>query len=162
ALATNPRLAEKFEALADYAELRDWDRTTRLLLQLFEADDVLVPVVRKAPGQKDVRVLVGLHAEARARLAGLAAEGKEAYRRKASAEAARLLAEARKDRDTIKLDAVARRFPDTPAAAEALEELAVRHARDGHYQFSALYFRRLAEQRGPEQWTPEAQLEAAT
>src|SRR5262249_5307126 len=135
--------------------------TTILLLQLFAADDALVPLTERGPGSREVKRLVSLRSEARRRLAELPPEGREAYRTAANAEASRLLAEARKEKDAGKLAAVADRFPFTDAAADALQELALRDARAGHYRFAALYFRKLREQRVADLWDSSVLLEAA-
>jgi outer membrane protein assembly factor BamB/tetratricopeptide (TPR) repeat protein len=160
-LKTEPRFAARFRDLADAADARDWERTTAVLLQLFAADDALVPLVEPGPGGREVRRLAALRAEARRRLAELPSDGRDAYRAKAGAEAARALADARADGSPARLAAVASRFPYTDAAADALQEMALREARAGHGAFAALHFRRLREQRALDRWSPETLFEAA-
>jgi outer membrane protein assembly factor BamB/tetratricopeptide (TPR) repeat protein len=161
-LPTDARAGRHLDAARDYIAARDWETATDALQRLLDReDDVFVLVTRKGADGREVRIMASARNEARSVLATLPPDGREYYRLKYGTVAARLLTDARDDKDVARLAAIAGRFPLTEAAVEALNDAAALTFEAGHVHLAGAYHRKLLDVRPAEKWSDAVLFQAA-
>jgi outer membrane protein assembly factor BamB len=148
---TDERLAEKLTDAAEAFRKHEWDRAFRLIQQVLDAEDAVVPRGDK-PGE-----WVGSRAEAVRLLAELSPDDRGRYSKAQRDDAAALM-----KGDDRRLAEVVRRFLFTDAGAEALEQLANLHLAAGRPHLAAGCYAQLLSHKAPAQWTTEVLFQAAT
>jgi outer membrane protein assembly factor BamB len=119
---------QNLELLPDYMGGDGWPTAIQILQEMLDGDeDVFVPVSRTGADGKKVTAWVGARAEALRLLASLPAEGRLAHDKVAKPRAKALLESARTKGDWRVVKEVARRYPLTPAGAEAVKLLGIHH-----------------------------------
>jgi outer membrane protein assembly factor BamB len=145
-LQADAPLVRKLDAARDYLRAQAWAEATHVLQELLDSpEDVVVGVKRAGADGKAALRWTGVRAEAARLLGDLPAGGRESYATRYGPRAAGLLAEARRDGDVDLLAEVARHYPYTAAAAEALAALGAYHLDRGHDTLAAVCFGRLLD-----------------
>jgi outer membrane protein assembly factor BamB len=147
-LPTDRQVKRRLEAAADYLKAESWGDAVRLLqLVLDGREDVFIPVRRAG---KPAAQWVSARAEALRLFGTLPPPALEFYQVQYGGQAKARLEEGRSRGDPQLLDEVARRYPYTAAAPEAMNLLATYHLDRGRFELAAFYFNRLLERQPAE------------
>jgi outer membrane protein assembly factor BamB len=145
-LRAEAALVRKLDVARDYIRAESWAEAAHVLQELLDSpEDALVAEKRAGEGGGEGTCWTGLRAEAARLLGALPAAGREAYATMYGPRARALLAESRRNGDMDLVAEVPRRYPNTPAAAEATGLLGDYHLDRAHATLAAVCFGRLLE-----------------
>jgi outer membrane protein assembly factor BamB len=145
-LRADPLLVRKLDAARDYLRAEAWDEAIHVLQDVLDdPEDALVCVKRPGKDGREAACWTGARGEAARLLGTLPSGGREVYATRYGPRAQALLAEARRNDDADRVAEVARRYPHTAAAAEAVALLAAYHLDRGHAALAAVSFERLLD-----------------
>ncbi len=166
-LPTDRKIKQRLEhAEDDYIRKQEWEQACRLLQSVLDGkeegkEDVFVQVRRKGANNQEKVRWVSARAEANRLLGTMPSNGLEVYELLYSAEAKRLLTDAKAKGDPQLLAEVAQLFFHTKAGAEATDLLGTYHLDRGNAIVSALCYKRLLLREGADQLSPLTLFKAA-
>jgi outer membrane protein assembly factor BamB/tetratricopeptide (TPR) repeat protein len=160
-LPLDSKKAPLLEAAADHIKNKKWEEAIRILQALLDLQgDVFTALKQQDASSKDATRIVSVRHEANRLLATMPAEGREAYEKLYTVEAARLLTKAKAGPDLPLLAEVSRRFFHTEPGAEATQLWAIEQADEGSCVGASLAFERVLERRPLNLWPPESLFKA--
>jgi outer membrane protein assembly factor BamB len=142
-LRADATLVRKLEAARHALDRESWAEAAYTLQALLDGgEDTLVQVPCPGGEAKGGPLWTGIRTEAARLLGAMPSAGREVYLRRCGPHSRALLAEAREKRAPHLFAEIARRYPHTPAGAEALALLGLYHLDRGHDTLAACYFAR--------------------
>jgi outer membrane protein assembly factor BamB len=146
---TNPALARQLAEAETHIKGKEYPQAMRLLQGILDnAGEALFPLTQRGPHGKDYTRHVSLRREAERLLGTMPPDARALYGKQMGIRATVLLDEARMRKDSKMLGEVVHRFPFTPAAGEALYQLATEALDGGDLVPAALMLKQLTERVG--------------